>query len=630
MKWITWIVLVALGSCGMARGAEDFANKVDLTPLQTVAVQHAQTMKTLDSYARQEITAITGHSSLDGHSSLYSLLDMAFRPEKYTNRNIIKIKNVPVRQEFLSMTSLPMDERERIVHSGLISWALFRTPEVQDLLKNAMAAENRKVDAIGQLQQSAMTLGQIVMGGGGFPTAAVVPPATNDPQDLWHTLTDIQGNVPEVVEYMKSQGMAAPPALPNYASREKIFHDLLMAEGTLASAWQKEDADGVNKAATDLAELLPQVNAEVYPSSAKRSVEVIYNKLAKMTIPGMIFYFSAFVCFLISSRAGVNSVRLWALRLFVFAFLIHTTGIGIRWWLVGSIPIKNMFESVMFSSWFGALTGVALELGIVQTIAQKLFGIRSRAGAGRGLFGAAASFVGCLAMIALFTVPLVIRDIGQEIGQVNGVLMSYWLYIHVTMVTASYSLIGMGFLLSVWWLVKYYSAHGTLMRVSGAQLSADAGRKFEMSGGDVVGGAISLNLTQTIARMLFIPIAVAEPATSKRAKVGTDVALKTQQSLATLDLCNLVVLQLAFWVLGAGIICGAIWADQSWGRPWGWDPKETFALVTWIVYLIVVHVRVATEDKAWWTAVLSVIGFFVMLFNWIGVNFFLVGLHSYA
>jgi ABC-type transport system involved in cytochrome c biogenesis permease subunit len=100
--------------------------------------------------------------------------------------------------------------------------------------------------------------------------------------------------------------------------------------------------------------------------------------------------------------------------------------------------------------------------------------------------------------------------------------------------------------------------------------------------------------------------------------------------LATLDTCNLVVLQLAFWILGMGIVLGAIWADQSWGRPWGWDPKETFALVTWIVYLIVVHVRVATTHKAWWTAVLSLVGFFIMLFNWIGVNFFLVGLHSYA
>ena len=91
-----------------------------------------------------------------------------------------------------------------------------------------------------------------------------------------------------------------------------------------------------------------------------------------------------------------------------------------------------------------------------------------------------------------------------------------------------------------------------------------------------------------------------------------------------------MILQLAFWVLGAGIVFGAVWADMSWGRPWGWDPKETFALVTWIVYLVVLHVRLVTPHKAWWTAVLAFVGFFVMLFNWIGVNFFFVGLHSYA
>ena len=100
--------------------------------------------------------------------------------------------------------------------------------------------------------------------------------------------------------------------------------------------------------------------------------------------------------------------------------------------------------------------------------------------------------------------------------------------------------------------------------------------------------------------------------------------------LATLDACNLVVLQMAFWVLGVGIALGAWWADQSWGRFWGWDPKETFAAITWIVYLVAVHVRIATERKAWWTAVLGTAGFFVMLFNWIGVNYFLHGLHSYA
>jgi len=79
-----------------------------------------------------------------------------------------------------------------------------------------------------------------------------------------------------------------------------------------------------------------------------------------------------------------------------------------------------------------------------------------------------------------------------------------------------------------------------------------------------------------------------------------------------------------------GTILGAVWADVSWGRPWGWDPKEVFALNTWLVFLILVHVRVKVRDKALWTAALALAGCAVMLFNWIAVNFVIVGLHSYA
>ena len=279
---------------------------------------------------------------------------------------------------------------------------------------------------------------------------------------------------------------------------------------------------------------------------------------------------------------------------------------------MGSIPIKNEFESVMFSAWFGALLGLVLELRF-----------------GRAIFGACASFVGWLSLIAIFTVPYVFHtSIGENVGQVNGVLMSYWLYIHVTMVTASYSMIGMAFLLGSWWLIKYYIDYGSLSRVSGRQLEGGA------HGFDPVipssGGSAALSFSATMARMLFFPVARAKPfekvrVADKAITTGTNVGF-----LATLDACNLVVLQLAFWTLGTGIILGAVWADESWGRPWAWDPKETFALVTWIAYLIIVHVRVATDDKAWWTSVLSIVGFFLMLFNWIGVNYFLPGLHSYA
>ena len=82
-----------------------------------------------------------------------------------------------------------------------------------------------------------------------------------------------------------------------------------------------------------------------------------------------------------------------------------------------------------------------------------------------------------------------------------------------------------------------------------------------------------------------------------------------------------------FW---AGIGMGAIWADHSWGRPWGWDPKEVFALNTFIVFVVLIHVRMSSKDKGLWTALLAVIGCGVMLFNWIVINFVISGLHSYA
>ena len=92
----------------------------------------------------------------------------------------------------------------------------------------------------------------------------------------------------------------------------------------------------------------------------------------------------------------------------------------------------------------------------------------------------------------------------------------------------------------------------------------------------------------------------------------------------------MVLVELAFIMLWTGLVMGAIWADHSWGRPWGWDPKEVFALNTFLIFLVLIHVRLKVRDKAFWTAILAVVGFEVMMFNWIVVNFVISGLHSYA
>ncbi len=97
-----------------------------------------------------------------------------------------------------------------------------------------------------------------------------------------------------------------------------------------------------------------------------------------------------------------------------------------------------------------------------------------------------------------------------------------------------------------------------------------------------------------------------------------------------LDGATMVLVELSFVALWTGLVMGAIWADHSWGRPWGWDPKEVFALNTFFIIIALIHVRMKVRDKGFWTAVLAVLGFEVMMFNWIVINFIVTGLHSYA
>ena len=85
-----------------------------------------------------------------------------------------------------------------------------------------------------------------------------------------------------------------------------------------------------------------------------------------------------------------------------------------------------------------------------------------------------------------------------------------------------------------------------------------------------------------------------------------------------------------FLLLGIGIITGAIWANYAWGSYWSWDPKETWSLITWLIYAIFLHARFTIGWRGNRTAVLSIIGFCGVLFTFFGVNYVLSGLHSYA
>ena len=315
----------------------DFAAKVDLSPIRTMSVQHAQTIKTFDSFARQTLESITGHGSYKGQDPTFTLLDIAFRPQAYINENMIKIRNVPLRTEFRKLAFLSDEEQNRIVTTGMVSLDLLARPEVQAVLRNAQASDVRKAQAVQQFAGAMQSMDQLCSAVGTtdlFVPAAVVPPVNGGTQ--WLRVIEVAPADPKWVEVTKAGGKPVPAAPPGYSA--DTVRPVVSDAVYLFAAWRAQDPRAVNEAAASLAKSVVAINPAVYPSSLQRQVEVTYNRLAKMTLPGAACYFFAFVCFLAAANSGVASLRLWGLRLLALGLLVHTAGIAVRWWLVGVDP----------------------------------------------------------------------------------------------------------------------------------------------------------------------------------------------------------------------------------------------------------------------------------------------------
>ena len=111
--------------------------------------------------------------------------------------------------------------------------------------------------------------------------------------------------------------------------------------------------------------------------------------------------------------------------------------------------------------------------------------------------------------------------------------------------------------------------------------------------------------------------------------VGKNILLDRFPKANILDELTYQMVMFGLLFLSMGIITGAVWANSAWGRYWGWDPKETWSLITWIVYATLVHARMMRGWHGKRIAILSIIGFMAVIFTYFGVNY-LPGLHSYG
>ncbi|MCR9074443.1 MAG: cytochrome c biogenesis protein CcsA [bacterium] len=337
----------------------------------------------------------------------------------------------------------------------------------------------------------------------------------------------------------------------------------------MAEAWRSADAPGVNAAAQALADALAQINPETQ-QAASPSLEALYNK-ANAFEWGLWVYLCSLVALILAFGTGRRWLAMTGVVLLFIAIGFHGFGFTLRSLIAERFAIQNQFESMTGISFFAALVGAGLMLWKKQW-----------------LFGAAAAGTGFLILITATTTGIPGETIQREAAILNtSVLLKY----HVTTVLTSYGLITLGFIVSLFYLGTYYSAK--FVKGEAPALATGALGTIDDTPGEKPAGV--------------------------------------QRTLKDLDTATMTVLQLAFWTLGVGTLLGAWWADHSWGRWWAFDPKETWALVTWIVYLIVIHVRFMNlKDRGLTTAWLSVAGFIVMLWTYFGVNLLLPGLHAYA
>ena len=354
-------------------------------------------------------------------------------------------------------------------------------------------------------------------------------------------------------------------------------HPARVAAAKMGESWRAMDAAGVNAAAAELASALAAIHPGVV-SADRANLELLYNRTKPFEY-GYWAYFLAALLLLLSFGTGRKWLRVGGVALLFVAVGLHAAGFIARCIIAERFAIQNQFESMTGLSLFASVLGTGIMLAKRQW-----------------LFGAASAMVGFVVLIAATQLGIPGQNIEREAAILNtSVLLKY----HVTTVLVSYGLIAMACVVSLFYLGVHYYAPG--------RVGAAAGR-----GSVAVSGSDSMVLAA--------------------GALGDDAAPTGKgRLLSDLDRAQMIVLQLAFWTLGVGILLGAWWADHSWGRFWAFDSKETWALVTWIVYLIVIHMRFAQiKDRGLTTAWLSVVGFIVMLWTYFGVNLLLPGLHAYA
>ncbi|NOR28930.1 MAG: cytochrome C biogenesis protein [Lutibacter sp.] len=538
---LTSIALLLIASVAFSQDHNHVMSKVQIDSALTanhITVDHTNKfskliiqdaggrMKPVHTYASQLLRKVSKNDTFEDMNATQVFLSIQQNPRIWFQIPIIYIEkgNTKLRD----IIGIPHEDKYASLSSFFDEKGNYKISQIQqDSQKSNIKSKFEKdvinVDRRVNLLYSAIT-GAILK----------IFPIPNDPNHTW-----VDHNNVNAANFKGQDSVFVRQIFPIYIQ-------------TLSEANSTKDYTTADEILGGIINFQKKYGSEVYPSDKKIDLEIAYNKYDVfrtiysyyMYIGTLMFFFVIFQIF--KNNKVVNFLIKGSIAIIIGLFLMHTGGLIARWIVSGNAPWSNAYESMIYVGWATMLFGL-------------IFGRRSSM-----TLAATAFLTAFILMVAHW------NWMDPEIANLQPVLNSYWLMIHVSIIVASYGPFALGMIL----------------------------------------GLISLLL------MVLT--------TSKnKSKIGL--------MIKELTIINEMSLTVGLILLTIGNFLGGQWANESWGRYWGWDPKETWALISIMIYAFVLHLRLIPGLRSKFTFnMFSIAAFASILMTYFGVNFYLSGLHSYA
>lgn len=518
----------------------DSVLKANITPKehadkfgQMVVQDYSGRMMPMDTYASEMLRKLSKHDSYEDFDANQIFLSINESPLLWYNVPIIYLK--PKKADTIrSIIGVPKDQKyvtlvDFFAENGDYKLLSYMDEAYKAQVPNGSQKEFKEADQRVNLLYNAIE-----------GRAIKIFPVPNDDNNKW----------------------ISPMEFREEGYREKIQDSLLgnfINNGfsayllTLNNAKQTGDFSKAEEILTGIKKTQQKFGSEVMLSDTKINAEIKYNKydIFKNLFSWYMYAGSLMFVFLIvqifNSRSKFVNISVTVFRWIVVGlFLLHTGGLIVRWYLSGHAPWSDAYESMIYVAWATMFFGLAFGRKSDLTIASTAF------------------VTSIILMVAHW------NWMDPAIANLQPVLDSYWLMIHVAVIVMSYGPFTLGMIL----------------------------------------GVVSLLL------MAF---------TNENNKE------KMLLNIKELTLINEMALTVGLVLLTIGNFLGGMWANESWGRYWGWDPKETWALISIMVYAFVIHMHLVPGLRGRFGLNLaSIIAFGSIMMTYFGVNFYLSGLHAYA